>query len=161
MKRTLEFALLPLTKLRAHEEVVPAKVRSLAAELRRTGVFVDPIWVARDSEVILNGHHRTAALRRLGAERIPVWLLDYDSDVVRLERWTPGPPVSKAEVIRRAQEGELFSPQTTRHRLSVELPKRPTPLAELLPARPAPASGAQPRRPRSARAARARSSSAK
>jgi hypothetical protein len=134
------FALIPLDALRPHEEVVPSKVRALAAVLRRTGIFEDPIWVARGSDVILNGHHRVAALRHLGAQRIPAWVVDYDSTVVSLDRWTPGPPISKTEVVRRATEGELFSPRTTRHRFSVELPLRPTPLTELWnPERPAPA----------------------
>jgi L-serine kinase (ADP) len=69
----------------------------------------------------------------LGAERVPAWVLDYESDLVRLERWHPGPPISKSEVVRRAEEGRLFPPKTTRHRLLLDLPARPTPLAELLP----------------------------
>ncbi len=126
------FALIPIDALRAHEEVVPSKVRALEAVLRRSGVFDNPIWVARGSDVILNGHHRVAALRHLGAQRIPAWVVDYDSTIVSVDRWTPGPAISKTEVVRRAAEGKLFSPRTTRHRFSVELPRRPTPLAELL-----------------------------
>jgi L-serine kinase (ADP) len=128
----VEFALVPLDALRAHERVVPSKVRALQAELRRSGVFVDPVWVARGSLVILNGHHRVAALRGLGAVRIPAWVVEYDSDLVSLGRWTPGPPISKEEVVRHAREGALFPPRTTRHRFSVDLPHQPTPLSELL-----------------------------
>ena len=152
------FALVPLAGLRAHERVVGAKVRALAAELRRTGVFEDPIWVARGTNVILNGHHRTAALRRLGAERVPAWVLDYDADLVQVGRWTPGPPIPKAEVVRRALDGALFPPRTTRHRLAVELPTRPTPLSDLFPREPRPTAVAQSRRAGTARASRARSS---
>jgi L-serine kinase (ADP) len=152
------FVLATLDALRAHEQVVPKKVRALEAELRRTGIFVDPIWVARGTDVILNGHHRVAALRILGAQRIPAWLLDYDSDLIRVDRWKPGPPISKAEVVRRAKEGKLFSPQTTRHRLAVELPRRPTPLAELLPPGPPRRSRAQAPRSPAARRSRAGSS---
>jgi len=125
------FALLPLDGVRSHERVVARKVRALAADLRRTGVFEDPIWVARGSGVILNGHHRAAALRRLGAARVPAWVLDYEADLVRLGRWNEGPPIAKDEVIRRGQSGELFPPRTTRHTLAVPLPPRPTPLDEL------------------------------
>jgi len=151
------FVLVPLHRLRAHEQVVPSKVRALEDELRREGIFVDPIWVARGTGVILNGHHRVAALRKLGARRIPAWVLDYESDLVRLERWTPGPPISKKEVVRRAREGKLFSPQTTRHRLAVELPRRPTPLAQLLAVPRPKAAKAHAPRSGSARRSRARS----
>jgi predicted TIM-barrel fold metal-dependent hydrolase len=142
MSDPIVFALVPLSGLREHEEVVEAKVRALARELRRRRVFVDPIWVARGSNIILNGHHRAAAARRLGAERIPAWIVDYDSDLVLLARWTPGPPISKAEVVRRAAEGRRFPPRTTRHSLAVPVPARPTPISELggpLARAPAPA----------------------
>jgi L-serine kinase (ADP) len=126
-----EFALVPIGRLLAHEKVDPAKVDELVEEFRADGVFVDPIWVARGSDVILNGHHRVAALRKLGATRVPAWLLDYEDDGIALERWTPGPTITKDEVVRRARAGRLFPIKTTRHRLADELPAHPTPIAEL------------------------------
>jgi L-serine kinase (ADP) len=133
MTAPAEFALLPIGELKPHEQIEESNALDLVAFLRRTRVLADPIWVARGSSVILNGHHRVEALRRLGAERVPAWVLDYDSELVHLERWHPGPPIAKAEVVRRAREGRLFPPKTTRHRLLLDLPARPTPLADLLP----------------------------
>jgi L-serine kinase (ADP) len=135
MTRSPEFGLVPIGKLLAHEEVDEESVAELIAELGRTQVFADPIWVARDSLVILNGHHRVEALRRLHAARVPAWLLDYETDLVSLEPWRPGLPITKTEVVRRAQDGRLFPPKTTRHGVRVPLEPRPTPLAELLPRR--------------------------
>jgi len=135
MTRPPEFALVPIGKLLAHEEVEEENVAELLGELERTQVFADPIWVARESLVILNGHHRVEALRRLHATRVPVWLLDYDTDLVSLEPWRPGLPIAKTEVVRRAQKGELFPPKTTRHGVRVPLEPRPTPLAVLMPRR--------------------------
>jgi hypothetical protein len=128
-----EFDLVPLDKLRSHEEIDEDNVVDLVGEITRAGVFADPIWVARGSLVILNGHHRVEALRRLGARRVPAWLFDYETDMVSLEPWRPGLPITKSEVVRRGVGGHLFPPKTTRHKLRVELPPRPTPLAELLP----------------------------
>ncbi len=127
-----EFQLVPLERLRTHERVDPRKVGELVGELERTGLFSEPIWVARGSWVILNGHHRAEALRRLGAKRVPSWVFDYESDAVELRRWTPGPPIPKAEVVRRAAQGEPFPPKTTRHRITIELPARVVRLEDLL-----------------------------
>ncbi|MGP8075601.1 MAG: ParB N-terminal domain-containing protein [Thermoplasmata archaeon] len=132
MTGAAEFALVPLGELRAHERIVESNIGDLVALLRRTQVVADPIWVARGSSVILNGHHRVEALRRIGAARVPAWIIDYESDLVHLERWHPGPPIAKSEVVERGREGRLFPPKTTRHRLLFDLPARPTPLAELL-----------------------------
>ena len=128
-----EFALLPLSSLKGHERIDEASLTDLMVHIRRSRVLSDPIWVARGSSVILNGHHRVEALRRLGAERVAAWVLDYDSDLIHLERWHSGPPIAKSEVVRRAEEGRPFPPKTTRHRLLLDLPARPTPLSELLP----------------------------
>ncbi len=126
-----EFALVPIERLRGHEEFDPTKVDHLVDELLRTGEFTEPIWVARGTFVILNGHHRVEALRRLGARRAAAWIFDYQGDAVELGRWRPGPPIRKEEVVERATRGELFPPKTTRHRIRIELPDRRVPLAEL------------------------------
>ena len=126
-----EFALLPIAELRAHEEFEEENVVELIEEIRRAGVFADPIWVARGSLVILNGHHRVEAARRLGFERVPAFVLDYESDLVSLEPWRPGLPITKAEVVDRAKKGDLFPPKTTRHRVRIALAADPIPLERL------------------------------
>ena len=132
MTGAAEFALVPIGELKAHERINESNIPELVALLRRTQVVADPIWVSRDSSVILNGHHRVEALRRIGAARVPAWVIDYESDLVHLERWHPGPPIAKSEVVQRGREGRLFPPKTTRHRLLLDLPARPTPLSELV-----------------------------
>ena len=131
MSRDPTFRILPLDRLRGHEKHDPARVDELIAEICRAGEFNEPIWVARDTWVILNGHHRVEALRKLGLKRIPAWVFDYQGDHVALGRWRPGPPIAKTEVVQRAHRGRPFPPKTTRHRLRVELPPRTVPLEQL------------------------------
>lgn len=147
------FRLVRISDLLEHEEIDPRKVDQLVEEIRRTNVVADPIWVAAGSGIILNGHHRVAALRRLGAEKVPAWILEYRSPDVRLERWGEGPPIAKAEVERRAATGELFPPKTTRHFVGSGLAERTTPLRELLHASSKARRRSQPRASRSPRRA--------
>jgi L-serine kinase (ADP) len=140
MTKGYEFALVPLEELHAHEEIDEADVPALAEEIRTRGVFDNPIWVARGSHVILNGHHRVAALRRLGAHRVAAWVFDYHSPVLILDRWSPGPTISKHDVEERGREGRLYPPKTTKHVITIELPEHHTPLADLLAPAPGPAS---------------------
>jgi hypothetical protein len=130
-----EFRLLPIESLHVHEEVDHAAVETLAEAIAREGVVHEPIWVARGTGVILNGHHRYYALRRLGARFVPAWILDYEDQRIRLERWSEGEPVTKADVLHRAAHGRPYPIKTTRHILHLNLRKQPTPLAELVPAR--------------------------
>ena len=130
---TFEFEYVPIERLRAHEQYVEKDVQVLLRLIRNKGEFDNPIWVAKGSYVILNGHHRTETLRRLGAIRIPAWLIDYHGPLVTLDRWSPGPPITKYDVEERAARGELFPPKTTRHHLLFEPPPRRTFLVDLLP----------------------------
>lgn len=130
------FALVPLAELRAHERIDERDLPALVEEIRSHGELRYPIWVAAGSHVILNGHHRVAALRRLGAVRAPVWLFDYHGPTIHVDRWSPGPPISKEEIERRGLEGDLFPPKTTKHQIAVDLEERPTSLAELMVAAP-------------------------
>jgi hypothetical protein len=125
------FAILPLDQLREHEEIDVGDLEHLVVILRTAGVVQEPLLVAEHSYVILNGHHRYRALRAMGATGAPAWLIDYDDARVALGRWSPGPPITKAEVVDRARSGRLFPPKTTRHRLHFDLPARPTELAVL------------------------------
>ena len=88
-----KFMLVPLARLLPHEQIHGELVEELARRIRERGRVDDPIWVADGSWVILNGHHRVAALRSLGAQRVPAWVIRYESDLVRLERWHDGPPI--------------------------------------------------------------------
>jgi hypothetical protein len=146
------FEFVSVCRLRIHEEVKPEHVEYLEREIRADGVLWEPIWVARMNgfDVILNGHHRYQALVRLGAQRIPAFVFDYGDSAIKLDRWGEGPPVTKEEVVRRAKRGTPFPPKTTRHTVLVDLPKRPTPLEELLGHPPDQPSGG-PSQPGSAR----------
>jgi len=107
--------LLPLRLLKSHEQVVEPHVEELMSEIERDGVLRDPIYVDVVSKVILDGHHRTEALKRLGCRRIPAVLVRYFSPEIRVESWRPGVKVTKREVIYRGLNGIKFPPKTSRH----------------------------------------------
>lgn len=130
----LRFELVDLSGLRAHEEIDEASLRDLVRALREEGSVREPILVAEGHGVVLNGHHRFAALKAMGLRRAPAWVVDYFSDVVELDQWPDSPfrgDVTKEEVVRRAKEGRLYPPKTTRHRLRITPESRSTPIEAL------------------------------
>ena len=142
MSHPPEFRLIPVTSLVPHEQIDPDDVERLSAEIRRLGMVQEPIWVSRDG-IILNGHHRYAALRKLGVHSVPAWVIDYPDPAMELHRWGPGAPPSKEEVVAHARAGGLFPPKTTRHIWRGPPPDpHPTMLAELQ--RDAPDNGSRP-----------------
>ena len=80
-------ALVELGSLVPHEEVEPDRVRRLIAGIRRSGV-IKPIIVEASSGVIVDGHHRVEAARRLGLRLIPAYLARYGAEIADTGSWT-------------------------------------------------------------------------
>lgn len=117
------YAIVELARLRPHEQTRPPLLESLVAQIRADGCLRKPILVEEEHLVILDGHHRAAALRVLGCTRIPVYLLDYDDPAIGLTTWPEAvvATVTKEEVVARGIKGDLFPSKTTRHKIALEV----------------------------------------
>lgn len=101
--------------LKAHEATEEALLQEVINILKRDGGLREPIIVDQNTLVILDGHHRYEACKRLGFEKIPCVMVDYHSESVEVLPRRADIKVSKAEVIRRGLSGELYPPKTTKH----------------------------------------------
>lgn len=125
--------LVPIGWLRAHEHYVEARVMELVERFRRTGVIDYAIVADAETGTVIDGHHRLEALRRLDAERAPVVLVDYMDPAIGIRAWREQEaPPTKGEVVRRALEGRLYPPKTTRHDFVRVLHPADVPLARLM-----------------------------
>ncbi|MFC1790281.1 ParB N-terminal domain-containing protein [Patescibacteria group bacterium] len=111
--------LIDLVLLKKHEAVDPVRVEELASEISKDGILRNPLVVDQQTMVVLDGHHRFAALQKLGAKRAPVHLVNYQDKQVRvyLRRKELLGELIKAAVINKALSGEIFPQKTTRHLL--------------------------------------------
>lgn len=129
------FSLVPLSKLRPHEEIDGDDVKRLADRIEEDGVVQNPVIVDEGTKVILDGHHRFSALERLECSLVPCHLVDYTDPSIQVERWDDGTPMAKVELVARALSGDLYPLKTSRHERMATLPARPTPLERLRPRR--------------------------
>ena len=112
--------LLPIPELKAHEEVLPDRVSRIKEEILETGTMLTPLWIDETNKVVLNGHHRLAALKELGCDYAPALLVDYDNWGVTVDI-CPGAvidSISKTAVIEAALSGRLFPPRSSLHSLN-------------------------------------------
>lgn len=118
----LTFTLLEARLLKPHEEFLPELLEETRKAIEADGYVREPILVEREHYVILDGHHRYGALLEIGTRWVPVYLVEYTDDAVRVETWPDAivDHVSKEEVVEAALSGNRFPAKTTRHR--VELP---------------------------------------
>jgi len=130
----LRFELLEVGKLKSHEETRPELLDSLVKEIQTDGYLRKPVLVEDRQYVILDGHHRYEALKKLGCRKIPVYLVDYFDETIYLTTW-PGAKhtnVAKEDVLKMAESGGLYPPKTTRHIVHIELQERKVKLADLM-----------------------------
>lgn len=133
-KVAVRFDLLDVDLLHSHEEVRPELLEPLVQEIKEDGYVKRPILVADKVFVILDGHHRYEALKRLGCRRVPCYVVDYFSDAVDLTLWPTAREkgVRKQDVVERGRAGLLYTPKTTRHTVRIPLPDVFTDLEDLM-----------------------------
>jgi len=98
-----------------HEEVDEVCFHELLAAIEHVGAINVPILVEKNYMLILDGHHRCAAAKKLGLTSVPALLVDYDE--VRLDFWRTEISLTKVEIVENALRGLLLPCKTTRHTL--------------------------------------------
>jgi hypothetical protein len=124
--------LVPIHLLKSHERVIEERVVKLMREISSRGAQLRPILVDYKTLIILDGHHRVEALKRLGAKLVSAALVDYDSDCVKVSSWRPEWRVTKELVRRSGLTGNLLPPRTSRHQVCFEIPEVIAPLSILV-----------------------------
>ena len=115
-----DIGLIAVGTLRDTEEVDEAHVAWLIDTIRRDGVWRVPICVERIHRLVMDGHHRTEAARRMGLRRVPCLRFDYGQ--VRVYSRRPGLQVTPEDVIARGLSGRIYPVKSTRHEFPCPLP---------------------------------------
>jgi uncharacterized protein (DUF1015 family) len=112
-------AIVEIEKLKEHEEIKPEYLEELKNQIRSDGVLKMAIAVDKDTYVVLDGHHRLHALKKLGCTKIPVTLVDYRSPNIKVFTWREGETLTKEMIIKTALAGKRMPPKTSRHMVVV------------------------------------------
>jgi len=86
---SLRLRIVPLSRLRLHEDFDPWRARRLEVSLRHQHILKNPVIVVEAGEVyiVLDGATRVTALTELGLPHILVQVVSYDDLSVRLRTW--------------------------------------------------------------------------
>jgi hypothetical protein len=117
---TDSICLIDLEALKEHEEIRPDYLEELKNEILSDGILKMPIAVDKTTYIILDGHHRLHALKKIGCRRIPVILFDYQSPEIEVLPQREGETVTKEMIIQTALAGRRMSPKTSKHMIMIE-----------------------------------------
>ncbi|NQV12737.1 MAG: ParB N-terminal domain-containing protein [Parcubacteria group bacterium] len=107
---------IPISQLKPHEQICPDHLLCLQQKISRDRIFTHPIVIDRTTKIILDGHHRCQALKRLGHAKIPCILVNYRSCQVAIKSRCHQ-DIDKETVIKHALRGKLLRPKATKHYL--------------------------------------------
>ena len=124
-----EIMKIDMSDLVPHEGVIEEHIRETTDWIRSDGFQLRPIAISRldflgpkwrGKFLIHDGHHRTAALKRLNCTRIMGSVFDFKDPRIKVfEYYNTSVPVRKEEVIRRATSGMEVTPRYDKHFIEV------------------------------------------
>lgn len=124
-------SLLPIGALLPHEAYDAGHADEVAAQLRTSGIWRTPLLVEKQHLIILDGHHRFEAAKRLGLTHVPAVLIAYGDHRLTLSSWRTGEKWTAQHIIARAVSGHLCPIKTTRHIMNPPIEKIAIPLTHL------------------------------
>jgi hypothetical protein len=120
VRKVKDIVFIELEALKEHEEIRPDYLEELKNEILSDGILKMPIAVDKKTYIILDGHHRLHALKKIGCKRIPVILFDYQSPEIEVLPHREGETVNKQMIIQTALAGRRMPPKTSKHMILVE-----------------------------------------
>lgn len=101
----MALSLVEIDRLHPHEEIQPKLLDQLMKDLKQDQVLKHPIIVDCNSLTVLDGNHRTEALRKLGFTLIPACMVDYKNPRIKVECWyraiSKGNPSGESGLLER------------------------------------------------------------
>ena len=110
-----------LSDLIPHEQFRPEHAQELTVQIKNDKVLKRPIAVydlgsyKPGKYMIVDGHHRTEALKALGLTYVPVNVIDYFDRNIMVKSWDVEVVWDKKEIVMGALEGKLLKPKATKH----------------------------------------------
>lgn len=91
--KRVEPVMIDLDKMLPHEEIVSKRLEDLMNFIKTLNAVDMPLIIApipgTDKYLIVDGHHRWAALKELGARKAPSIIINYFDDNIKLYTWYP------------------------------------------------------------------------
>ena len=114
-----KIAFFSIDELREHEEIRPDYLETLKNEILSDGLLKMPICIDKKTCIILDGHHRLQALKKIGCTKIPVVMVDYHSPEIKVIPWREGETITKEKIIDIALSGGRMPSKTSKHMITL------------------------------------------
>ncbi len=111
----MDVYLVELDKLSQHEEIDTQLLESIMNEIESSRILERAIVADKNTNIIVDGEHRYAALKRLGCRIIPVIYVDYNSPSILVQSWHEGKKLTKKDIIEAGLRDKKLPPKSSKH----------------------------------------------
>ena len=115
--------LIELSKLLPHEMTIRSEIEWLIKDLKMNKILIWPILVDKNTNLILDGHHRVFAMKELGYSKIPAHILNYDDEMIKLDTWYPVINIPTDDLINILKKTSVMVKKVEKSNLNYELLK--------------------------------------
>jgi len=113
---TSNIKLISTNEIRQHEGIDLQHMDELAKKMTKDKCYTHPIIIDRATKMILDGHHRFNAIKKLGGKKIPCLVVNYFNQDITVQTYGKG-KIDKKTIIAMTLGDKLFPPKTTKHYL--------------------------------------------
>ena len=90
IQKEYPISLIKLSDLIPHEMTIDYELEKFIKGVQESGMVYWPLLVDQRSNLVLDGHHRTAGLSKLNYTNVPVVYIDYtNDDFIQVDTWYP------------------------------------------------------------------------
>ena len=111
----MKYFLLNPNKLNPIEDYSEERVNWLVEKIRSEQKWTLPIAVAKEHNLIMDGHHRLESSIRLGLKRVPCFIFSYDD--INTYSLREGIDVSSEKIIENFRLSIVYPYKTAKHEL--------------------------------------------
>lgn len=104
-----------INELKPHEETIKERLQEIKRKILNDKIIDFPIIVDKNTKTIIDWHHRYNACLELWIKKIPVFMVEYLSDEIKIEPFRKWENISKEIVLEYSKNKKLFPPKTTKH----------------------------------------------
>ncbi|WP_186648128.1 ParB N-terminal domain-containing protein [Fluviispira vulneris] len=110
---TLE--LIETEKLIPHENIDNDIIYFLSSKILIDGIWTSPVVIDKKTHIIMDGHHRVEAAKRMGVKKIPCYVMNYGEKYIDVLNWNTNEKFDVNSIYETVLIGKKFPVKTTRH----------------------------------------------
>lgn len=104
-----------IEKIIPHEQIIPNRLKEVKEKISLEKIIDFPIIIDKNTKTIIDWHHRYNACLELGIKKIPVFMVEYLSNNVKVEPFRIWEKISKKIILEYSKNRKLFPAKTTKH----------------------------------------------